>query len=491
MKVPASLDHLTGLRAARWTRESTEGQYDAFGADAQREQQDRAIERYGLVDTGIEWTVAHSGRTVGTTHQFTEMMTAAGARYDVLVVGYVSRFARDLRTAVNARHDLHAAGAALLFADERILSTDEDRWDEWAREAVEAESYSRKLARRIREGYAAKRRRLGEPGGRAPLGFTRAGRPPALVVDHDRLPVVRRAFDLAGGGAHDREVALAIGESVHTVRSILTNRIYIGLLRDGSRAAVAPVIDPDLFNEVQAIRAARARKGDGSNARRVYTLPMLRCAACGRRLIGDSGRYRHLDACEAFSSARRVSAFRNRRVRTAGHSYPASLYEGWIEQVIGHAALSVKDMTDAAAIYRDAEPVADEVGLRRINRERDAALARYAVTRDVATLEAAMKALDDEEVRLRQPRSSRPAWNEVAAVLRDLPALWREATAADRRTVAIRLFESVDVLGARNMIVNFTNGLRGDVTVDVGAKGFGAPPLITITLPWGQIDEVG
>ncbi|MCC7372599.1 MAG: recombinase family protein, partial [Chloroflexi bacterium] len=150
-----SLDDLRGLRAARWIRESTAGQFDAFGPDAQREQQDRAIERWGLVDTGLAWQVAHSGRTVGSTSQFAEMMAAAGVEYDVLVVGYVSRFARDLRTAVNARHDLHAAGAALLFADERILTSDDERWDEWAREAVEAESYSRKLGRRIREGYAA------------------------------------------------------------------------------------------------------------------------------------------------------------------------------------------------------------------------------------------------------------------------------------------------------------------------------------------------
>jgi hypothetical protein len=35
------------------------------------------------------------------------MLDTAGQDWEVLVVGYVSRFARDLRTAVNARHDLH------------------------------------------------------------------------------------------------------------------------------------------------------------------------------------------------------------------------------------------------------------------------------------------------------------------------------------------------------------------------------------------------
>jgi len=38
--LPASLDAVTGLRAARWFRESTSGQFDNFGPDAQREQQD-------------------------------------------------------------------------------------------------------------------------------------------------------------------------------------------------------------------------------------------------------------------------------------------------------------------------------------------------------------------------------------------------------------------------------------------------------------------
>jgi hypothetical protein len=86
-RLPASLDELDGLRAARWIRESTRGQYDTYGPEAQREQQDRAIERWGLADTGIEWQVAHSGGTVSSTAQFREMVARAGRDYDVLLVG--------------------------------------------------------------------------------------------------------------------------------------------------------------------------------------------------------------------------------------------------------------------------------------------------------------------------------------------------------------------------------------------------------------------
>jgi DNA invertase Pin-like site-specific DNA recombinase len=201
-RLPRGLDDLRGLRAARWIRESTAGQADNFGPDSQRRQQDVAIERFELVDAGLEWVVAHSGRTIAATTEWAEMLAAAGERFDVLVVGYVSRFARDLETAVTARRQLHAAGAGILFADERILTSDEDAWERWAREAVEAEAYSRRLGKRIAEGYEAKRRRLGDPG-REPAA---AGHGPPRPRARRRRRGARRgaARVRAGGRGRDR-----------------------------------------------------------------------------------------------------------------------------------------------------------------------------------------------------------------------------------------------------------------------------------------------
>jgi hypothetical protein len=71
--LPSKIDALRGLRAASWVRESTAGQYDNFGPDAQREQIGRAVERYGLVETGIEWRVSHSGRTIASTCEWQDM----------------------------------------------------------------------------------------------------------------------------------------------------------------------------------------------------------------------------------------------------------------------------------------------------------------------------------------------------------------------------------------------------------------------------------
>lgn len=476
MRLPASLEDLRGLRAARWSRESTAGQFDAFGPEAQREQQDRAIERYGLTDTGLAWTVAHSGRTVGNTAQFREMLAAAGERYDVLVVGYVSRFARDARTMLNARHDMHVAGAVILFADEKILTSDEDRWDEFYREAGEAESYSRKLARRISEGYQAKRRRLGEPGGRVPWGFDREGRPPTLHRVEPAASCVIEAFRCAALPLTDRQVSARLGVSIHTIRSTLTNPIYIGLLRDGTPASVEPIIDRATWDRVQRLRAARNARGGRPAVRRVYALPMLRCEACHRRLVGDSGRYRHLDPCPEFSAARRKTTYRNRLVRAKGYSQPVDLYEGWMVRALDATALSARDLTQAAAAHRADQPRIDEVAVRRIERERQAALARYARDRDTAALEREMNRLDAALAATERRVETYP-WAEVLAVLRDLPGMWRDLDAAGRRQLAEVHVASIRVLGARKMTVDFIDGVQ--TVVMVGAKGI----TTTVSMP--------
>jgi len=492
MTLPRSLDDLSGLRAARWIRESTDGQWDNFGPDAQREQQDRAIDRFELVDTGLAWQVAHSGRTVGSTSQFAEMMAAAGVAYDVLVVGYVSRFARDLRTAVNARHDLHAAGAAILFADERILTSDDERWDEWAREAVEAESYSRKLGRRISEGYAAKRRRLGDPGGRAPHGFVRLGRPPTLRPT-DAVVQVRSVFDAAAAGRTDRQVAGAVGLPIDTVRGILTNPIYVGRLRDGSPASVEAVVDVATWQAVQELRAARRTRGGKPETFRTYALPMLRCAACGDRLIGDSGRYRHRRPCSAFTAARRRLAYRNRLVRSLGTSYPQALYEDAIGAALEAWSLGDEQLVQAAAIDRSAPAQVDELALHRIAAQREQLLARYARDRDVDALERGMARLDAEEQSVRTSGHPDPvAWSDVLPWLRDIAGLWRESEPGMRRRLAEQMFAHVDALGCRELIITPTPAAIGLVGVQsmtvVGARG--VEPVVSISRTPLSVREV-
>lgn len=294
MTLPRSLEELHGLRAARWVRESTRGQFDNFGPDAQREQQDRAIERYGLQDTGIGWQVAHSGRTIAKTPEFRQMLERAGRDFDVLVVGYVSRFTRDLRTAVNARHDLHAAGAVLYFCNERVLSSDEESWDQWARETVEAEAYSRRLGRDIRSGYEAKFRRLSDQAGNAPLGFRRSGPARTLAIDPATIGRVVSVFERYAEGVHSYDdIGSEFELHPDLVRAMLDNPIYNGWARRYRRSRreqrspaawrVNPPVSDELWERVQDVRSRRVR-GRPIYKRGFDPLGGLLYCRCGRRI---------------------------------------------------------------------------------------------------------------------------------------------------------------------------------------------------------------
>jgi DNA invertase Pin-like site-specific DNA recombinase len=452
-RLPGSLDELAGLRAARWVRESTAGQYDTFGPDAQREQQDRAIERFGLVDTGLSWTVAHSGRTVGRTSHFAEMIAAAGTEYDVLLVGYVSRFARDLETAVTARRSLHHAGAAVLFCDERILSSDEDEWERWAREAVEAEAYSRRLGRRIREGYAAKFRRLADPGGRAPLGFRRV--PPArtLAVDPRTIGVVVRLFErYATGSVSIEQLAAEFGMTPGGVTETL-NPVYNGwAVRKGQRVAAPWRADPPVpdatWERVSWLRENRRNRGGGKGPHRPDPLRGLVRCECGSpwRAFGvASGRHRRkhtrLD-CSVGWGGRTASS------RTWSEPLEAQV-----------AGIRLGTATIAAVVRALAEP--DEpppsIDAARIAwRRRELALDYAAGKLTDADFAEAVAALRAEEAEAPAARPAAVEPHQAVAWLEDLAALWRAANEEERAELVGAIYEEVVVRGEEFVSVRLT-----------------------------------
>ena len=287
--LPLNVESIRGLRVAAWLRESTSAQIDFYGPAAQAQLIAGAIERHGLVDTGIRWTVAASGwKHAWLTPEWEAMLEGARCGdFDLLLIAYVSRFLRNLKQTLIAIEDqLHPAGVAVYFIDERILSSDPDDWHSLVEEATDAERYSPRMAKRQREGHAAKRR-LGEPGGRPPYGFRRDGRPPVLVEIPERMALVRLAYRLAAEGATDRDIAARVGLVKSHVSELLTNDVYRGVLRDGSRRA--PVIDETLWSAVQEMRQRHSHRHPGPATYRQYLWSgLLRCRACGRRSSGTS-----------------------------------------------------------------------------------------------------------------------------------------------------------------------------------------------------------
>jgi hypothetical protein len=463
--LPQSLDQVGGMRAARWFRESTAGQWDNFGPDAQREQQDRAIARYGLADSALEWSVASSGWTSAWRTPTWEAMVAsaqAGA-FDVLVVGYVSRFLRNLKQTLIAVEDhLHAAGVVVLFADERLLSSDPSNWDQFVREAHEAEAYSRKLSKRVGEGYAAKRRRLGVPGGnRAPFGIIREGKPSTLRIDEAKAAIVRRAYELAAVGQTDWEVAAAIDLAKTHVGELLTNPIYAGRLRTGEPAGLAPIVAPALWSKVQSMRELRRTRTPGRIVKRNYPL-RLRCSGCHRFLYGDIGRYRHpAPTCDAFIAGTPDARRRYTRgddKRAGGHSYPQAWYEdaiglllsevGWVDDVT---------ITEVVRRYHDRPPRVDGAALARVSHEREEASRRLAKSRDVMAWQREMAQLDAEEQAARDPvERGQLTSSETVAYLRSLPSLWADSGPDGRQALMTALFARTDVIGFERMEYELT-----------------------------------
>ena len=487
--LPASLDGLTGRRAAHWVRESTAGQYDNFGPDAQRDQQDRAIARYGLVDTGLEWSVASSGwKDAWRTPAWQAMIAAAEAgTFDILVVGYVSRFLRNLKQTLIAIEDqLQPAGVAVLFADERLLSSDPDHWSQLVREAQEAEGFSRKLSKRVREGYEGKRRRLGVPGGnRAPYGLIREGHPSTLRIDEQKAAIVRRAYELAVVGQTDWEVAAQITLAKTHVGEILTNPIYAGRLRTGEIAGVAPIVTPALWSAVQTARERRQTRTPGRIVKRNYAL-RLRCLGCGRFLYGDIGRYRHpAPTCPAFRAAlpflpRTRGRHTDRRV--AGHSYPQAWYEDAVGALLGEIG-SVDDATisDVVRLHGEYRPRVDELTLARIGRARDEAGRKLGLTRDVLAWQATMTRLDAEERLANMPlEDHRLAPDEIVAYLQSLPKLWADSGPEGRQAIIGSIFARTDVLGFER--------LEYDLTPDAIELGLDAalPPVFELGSKIGE-----
>jgi hypothetical protein len=117
----------------------------------------------------------------------------------------------------------------------------------------------------------------------------------------------------------------------------------------------------------------------------------------------------------------------------------------------------------------------------RIEREGDAALARYRRDRDSGAFDEAMARLDTDEHEARRPLEAE-GWPAHVAVsyLRELSTTWRKADGGPgRRMLAAALVSRIEVLGAREATIHLTDAAvahafaaaipdRLDVTVQNG-----------------------
>ncbi len=505
LRLARDASELRGLRAARWIRESTPGQLDRWGPPSQRRMQDTAITALGLADTGLAWTVGRSGWSgpdsmddppATRTPEFRAMLAAAEAgAFDVLLVGYTARYMRDLALALSYRRWFHRQGVVVYICDDRILSSNPADWERFVDKCKAAEINSREQSRNVRAGYAAKRDTHGDPGGHPPFGFRRSGEARVVEIDPERIATAVRAYALAadradrprrGGAARDRPPHGPRHPDLAAVPGPAARRNGRELGPGRRRGDLAPRAD---------LRAARNRRSPGRpETRRIYALPMLECAACGRRLVGDKDRYRHLDACPEFMAARPAGgAVRGRHARIPGQSYGRDEYEAIVPFVLERVRLGARDVEAAAGAYcRGAGTEPNQLRLARIEEERERALATYRRDRDPQVLEQTMRELDAAEAEA-AGGSERPTLppDEVRRYLENLPAWWADADPDDRRALATTLFERIRVLGVSVAKLEPTqealdHGLAEAFGPDevemVGARGFEPPTSSSRTM---------
>jgi DNA invertase Pin-like site-specific DNA recombinase len=450
--LPSRLEELQGLRAARWVRESTRDQQGNQGPHAQTEQIDRAIERYGLIDTRIGWNPTHSGRTIQKAPEYAQMIAAAGTTFDILVVGYVSRFARDLETALAARTKLHTAGAAILFADDQLLTSDAEHWERWAREALEAEAYSRRLGRRISEGHASRWRRYDDPPGKACLGMRRnPDNDDRIEIDPDTIgQVVRLMNRYASETISYRALAESEGLQEARVRELLHQPLFNGWATyKGERKATAwranPPVSDLLWNAVQMKTAQRQTR---TTARNSQTRHDRINALAGKVFCADCGKPWKHNGTDGQGQPQRFHRCAGKPSKTRRDADVLAIPAAMISQMDLSDA-TIAQITKALSTPEPATPAPDYAVLRRqlANRYADGKITLEQFQSQLVPLKPAA---------ITTPAPATISDEQMKAKLTNLAETWRTADARTRAALLDAFYQSVEIRDGQVVRVTLT-----------------------------------
>jgi hypothetical protein len=155
---------------------------------------------------------------------------------------------------------------------------------------VEAEYQRRTAAERSADGQRRAVARGVVPFPNAPAGYRR-GEDGVLQPHRKEAPIIAQAFELRAGGATIKAVreylrANGIERTYHGVQHLLKSRLMVGEIHFGELVnlrAHEPIIDADTFRRVQSMSGRRGRRP--SSDRLLARLGVLRCAACGARMV--------------------------------------------------------------------------------------------------------------------------------------------------------------------------------------------------------------
>jgi site-specific DNA recombinase len=303
------------MRAVIYLRVSTRAQVEkdlteeGFSIAAQRE----ACVRH-IVDAG--WELVDEFSDLGESARSIDrpglraMLARISEDSDIeaVVVHKVDRLARNMEDHVAIRALLRRRSVTLVSVSENLDETASGMLVEGIH-ALMAEFYSANLANEVKKGMGQKAKGGGYPH-KAPLGYLNVresigGRQVAhIVIDSERGPLVRQAFELYATGEWTVErlthemadrglknrgrVDYAVTPlTVSGLARLLATPAYTGIVEWAGvqyPGTHEPLVDRVTFDKVQELLTAKAMRGTRERKHLHYLKGLLVCGVCGRRL---------------------------------------------------------------------------------------------------------------------------------------------------------------------------------------------------------------
>jgi DNA invertase Pin-like site-specific DNA recombinase len=402
---------------------------------------------------------------------------------DYVILWKVDRFARNRRDDANMLFEIELAGARLISATENIDQTPAGRLMHGML-ATFAEFYSRNLANEVLKGSTEKAKRGGTPN-RAPLGYLnireplpQGGEVRTIVVDPDRAPIIKWAFETYATGLYSlTDMALLLearglrsrGNRRHPaaplklnrVHELLSNTYYAGTVTYRGKRYPGRhdrLVSQELFDQVQAVLRAHSHAGERDRKHKHYLKGTIYCGTCGSRLVysrnkGNGGHY------EYFLCPRN-----QRRTCTQGYQ-PVDLVETAIEEHYATVSLSHAECDEVRRTITD--DLGERVAIAKQEIDRCQAVLQEVKEQERKLLHMhyedriSSELFDDEQTQLRQRRQDAEALiarlnvshEDVAATLdlaleiigEDLHTLYLRADDAVRRLINQAIFKALYV----------------------------------------------
>ena len=224
------------------------------------------------------------------------------SKYCIATTHNLDRFSRNRYDSAMYKSKLKKHNVRVVSATENISDDPEGIILEGMLESL-SEYYSANLSKHVKRGMRESAMNGTSTGGTPPIGFKYADR--RLVVDDDKAPIIRYAFEQYAAGVPKKEIIAELDRkgirnrfgrplSMTSFQHALKNRKYIGInIYDGIEVAggCPRIIDDDTFQRVQERLSAVSRAPAENKAKVEYYLRgKAFCGYCGSRMVGESGR---------------------------------------------------------------------------------------------------------------------------------------------------------------------------------------------------------